>query len=482
MNDDFYLQPRDASFASPTEDYFDLVGRIKDVLLGQKQPLASLILLLDTCHSGGGAPGAADTWIRQLKGKLAFEVFTSTDKERVTYDCRFTNALVNVMRCGLAINGADHLYIHDLKPVVEQSYDGDRPQHINFSGAKLHDQLWLCRNYGRVGVDRALALADAAERACDAEGLMPANFVAAVRRGVMACRAAGRDYTPAQAQAALLRAVDGNPLVAQNAWSDGSRGASFSPDGRLVLTWNRGEVVIADAITGEPLGEPLLHQDNVTWAKISADGRSIVVVSGELTLCVWSLKGHERVLGPLTFEPPHDAADGRLNWRIAANCDERPERVILTCVGWVMGMAYVCELVTGQATTLGAPVAHSQSITSAAFSPDGRSVITTAWDGEAKIWDAQSGQQIGNALRHGKVIHSAAFSPNGMKLVTASDDGTARIWEIEAAAERTAAVILAMGLEFEADGEKGDQARSLGSGILSLLRSGRRARRDRIRR
>ncbi|MBB3660037.1 WD40 repeat protein [Rhizobium sp. BK650] len=447
VEDDFYLQPRDASFASPTEDYFDLVGRIKDVLLGQKQrPLASLILLLDSCYSGGSAPRAADRWINQLKGKLAFEVFTSTDKERVTYDCLFTKALVNAMRSGLPANGSDHLYIHDLKPVVEQSYDGDRPQHIYFSGAKLHDRLWLCRNYGRVGIDRALALAAAAERACEADGPTPANFVAAVRRGVMACLAAGRDYAPAQAQAALLRAVDGNPLVAQNAWSEGSGGGGFSPDGRLILTWNNREVMIADAITGEPIGEALVHQD-ITWAKISADGQSIVAVSGKLTLCVWSLETHESVLGPLTFEPPQDTGKERLEWQIAASFDERPERVILTCTGWVMGMAHVSDLATGRTIALGAPFAHSESITSAAFSPDGRCVVTTAWDGEAKIWDAQSGQQIGDALRHGKAIWSAAFSPSGRKVVTACDDGTARIWEIDAAEERTAAIILAMNLE-----------------------------------
>jgi hypothetical protein len=59
--DTLYLLPRDADFVSPTRKSFKLIVRIAEVILGQKQqPLASLILLLDTCYSAGAVPGVAN--------------------------------------------------------------------------------------------------------------------------------------------------------------------------------------------------------------------------------------------------------------------------------------------------------------------------------------------------------------------------------------------------------------------------------------
>uniref|UniRef100_UPI002604D57A WD40 repeat domain-containing protein n=1 Tax=Nitrosomonas sp. TaxID=42353 RepID=UPI002604D57A len=69
-------------------------------------------------------------------------------------------------------------------------------------------------------------------------------------------------------------------------------------------------------------------------------------------------------------------------------------------------------------------------VNSAAFSMDGTRVVTASDDGAAQIWDAQSGQALGEAMRHqGKVI-SAGFSADGTRVVTASWVKTARIWDV----------------------------------------------------
>jgi dipeptidyl aminopeptidase/acylaminoacyl peptidase len=70
-------------------------------------------------------------------------------------------------------------------------------------------------------------------------------------------------------------------------------------------------------------------------------------------------------------------------------------------------------------------------VVSAAFSPDGKRIVTASWDKTARVWDAESMKPIGEPLKgHEGEVVSAAFSPDGKRIVTASADMTARIWDI----------------------------------------------------
>ena len=73
---------------------------------------------------------------------------------------------------------------------------------------------------------------------------------------------------------------------------------------------------------------------------------------------------------------------------------------------------------------------HDNIVLSAAFSPDGKRIVTASFDGTARIWDATTGEPIGEPLRgHERGVTSAAYSPDGRRIVTASQDKTARIWD-----------------------------------------------------
>ena len=72
---------------------------------------------------------------------------------------------------------------------------------------------------------------------------------------------------------------------------------------------------------------------------------------------------------------------------------------------------------------------HSDAVLAAAFSPDGRRVVTASLDGTARVWDLSGLTPGAIMLSLGGSVTSAAFSPDGTRIVTASADGTARLWD-----------------------------------------------------
>lgn len=72
---------------------------------------------------------------------------------------------------------------------------------------------------------------------------------------------------------------------------------------------------------------------------------------------------------------------------------------------------------------------HTEAVKFVSFSPDGKRIVSASWDKTIRIWDAETGRQIGQPLEgHLDVVNSASFSPDGKWIVSASSDGTIRIW------------------------------------------------------
>jgi WD40 repeat protein len=79
---------------------------------------------------------------------------------------------------------------------------------------------------------------------------------------------------------------------------------------------------------------------------------------------------------------------------------------------------------------------HRNSVTTLAFSPDGRWLASGSWDKTIKIWDVDAGREVQALAGHTHHIYSVAFDPRGRWLASGSEDGTIRMWRLRQAADR----------------------------------------------
>ncbi len=71
---------------------------------------------------------------------------------------------------------------------------------------------------------------------------------------------------------------------------------------------------------------------------------------------------------------------------------------------------------------------HTDSVVSAAFSGDGKWLVTGSKDNTARVWEVASGKQILLLSGNKSQVDSVAFSPDGTQVLTGSN--TARLWNI----------------------------------------------------
>jgi WD40 repeat protein len=208
--------------------------------------------------------------------------------------------------------------------------------------------------------------------------------------------------------------------------------ASFSPDGRTLLTREPDHARLWDAATGKPVGRPLRGiGETLLWFErsvevFSPEGHLVLTAGPDASARLWHVATGEPFGAPLKPPGPVHAtaflADG--NVILLGGEDESGQR----------GEAWLWETATGQ--PVGPPLTHRRSVTAVAFSPDGRVALTGSCDGTARLWDAATGKPLHPPLVHRSPVLIVAFSPDGKTALTATEslaatEGlTAQLWDV----------------------------------------------------
>lgn len=227
----------------------------------------------------------------------------------------------------------------------------------------------------------------------------------------------------AQVQSDKKNRPDTKPLNTDNdawqdikRWEDGRTWVSravFSKNGERLVTGNsyNSSARIWDSTKSKVLLILDGRISGVTSVAISSDGQRVFTGSRDRTARIWDSESGKQLLA---WSSDYDATDAAFS----------PDgKQVLTNMG---AQAAVWDSTSG--TLLRTLDGHTDKVRSVVFSPDGKWILTGSNDQTARIWNSLTGAPLKILNGHESSVMCAIFTPDGQQILTTDRNQRLRLW------------------------------------------------------
>ncbi len=196
--------------------------------------------------------------------------------------------------------------------------------------------------------------------------------------------------------------------------------ADFSADGKLFATaaGPNGDIRVWNTENWQPFSEPFDHGTIVHHLAFSPDGKHIASLSlaSDETLKIWDYS----VSPPKVAEAYRTPAPKGVG---QAALDVRNSRVLVQANYMLPAIHNVADF--DQYVQLD----YRWPLRNAVFAPDGKLLATGSMDMTLRLWNAETGDQLGETMRQGGRPEVVSFSPDGKLLASRTLNKNLRVWE-----------------------------------------------------
>lgn len=205
---------------------------------------------------------------------------------------------------------------------------------------------------------------------------------------------------------------------------------AFSPDGRQILSGTVFEMLLWDVVSSRHIRRFRGNSLGLTAVAFSPDGGR--VLSGGDDVSVWRLASGKR-------EMHTSLGDGKYDGTLSIIFSPDGNQILS---GHYDKTLKLRDARTGK--LIRSFEGHSGIVTSLAFSPDGRKIISsgggvldsiwkgipsTQFDGSLRLWDVETGENTLTLEGHSSAVQAIALSPDGKQLLSASVNEV-KLWDL----------------------------------------------------